>query len=371
MTTRVVHAVADLLFGGLQQLVVQMTERFDPARFDIHVLVYGAVGPLAEGLPRHAVLHHAPRDRAGWSMAWPHQVADALRRLDPDIVHSHSGVWLKTARAARMAGVPFVLHTDHGRQAPDPWHARLVDRMASAFTDVVVAVSEPLADYLRRTVVAHPDRVRVVTNGVDTDALRPRRARDLRHQLDLDPDHFVLGSVGRLERIKGYDVMVESFGRLVRRPLPRPAVLLIAGDGGDRQGLERRARELGLTDRIRFLGWRQDVPRLLATLDLFVLTSRSEGTSVSLLEAMSAGICPVVTRVGGNADVLGPELHHRLVRSEDPDSIAAAWYDALADSDARARDGTRARARAVQRFSLDAMVASYQGIYEDGLIARR
>lgn len=367
---RVVHAVTDLLFGGLQQLVVQMAERVDPARFETHVLVYGRTGPLADGLAGHAALHRAPPNQPAWSLAWPRELAAQLRALQPDVVHSHSGVWLKTARAARMAGVPLVVHTDHGRLIPDPWHARWLDRAGSRFTDVVVAVSEPLAERLRRQVVAFPDRVRVVINGVDTDTLQPGSAPGLRDELGLEASDLVIGSVGRLERIKGYDVMVESLACLDRLAPDRRAVLLLVGDGSERPALEARARELGLADRIRFLGWRQDLPRLLATFDLFALTSRSEGTSVSLLEAMSAGVCPVVTDVGGNADVLGPDLRHRLVPSEDPEAIARGWLAALADPDACRRDAARARARAVEH-SLRRMVAAYAAIYEEGLARRR
>lgn len=368
---RVVHAVTDLLFGGLQRLVVQMAERLDADRFETHVLVYGRTGPLADGLAGHAALHRASPNQPAWSLAWPRALAAQLRALQPDVVHSHSGVWLKTARAARMAGVPLVVHTDHGRLIPDPWHVRWLDRAGSRYTDVVVAVSEPLAERLRRRVVAYPDRVRVVINGVDTDTLQPRAAPGLRDELGLGASDLVIGSVGRLERIKGYDLMVESLACLDRLAPDRRAFLVLVGDGAERPELEARARELGLADRIRFLGWRQDLPRLLATFDLFVLTSRSEGTSVSLLEAMSAGVCPVVTDVGGNADVLGPDLRHRLVPSEDPQAIAQGWLAALADPEARARDAGRARARAVERFSLRRMVAAYAAIYEEGLARRR
>lgn len=366
---RVLHAVPDLLFGGLQRLVVQMATLLDPSRFEPHVLVFGRTGPLAGALVGQAPLHQLPPQPA-WSLVWPGELAERIRALRPDIVHSHSGVWYKSARAARMAGAPLVVHTDHGRQVPDPWQARLVDHLASRLTDVVIAVSEPLADRLRRHVVAHPDRVRVVINGVDTEALRPGGASSLRAELGLAPGTLVLGSVGRLERIKGYDVMLESFGCLARQEPGLPAALVLAGDGGERPALEARARELGLADRVRFLGWREDLPRLLATFDLFVLASRSEGTSVSLLEAMSAGICPVVTDVGGNADVLGPALRHRLVPSEAPEAIARGWLAALADPAARAADAALARARAEEHYSLRAMVRSYEAIYEEGLARR-
>jgi glycosyltransferase involved in cell wall biosynthesis len=362
---RVLHAVPDLLYGGLQRLVLQMTRLTDPTRFDVHVLVLGETGGLATALGADAPIHLVGR-QARWSMLWPSQLARRIREIAPDVLHSHSGVWYKASRAARMANVPWLVHTDHGRMVPDPWAARLVDRLASRRTDVVVAVSQPLAQRLRRRVVAHPERVRVVINGVDTDAIRPASPTDpnLRAELDIAADAAVVGSIGRLEPIKGYDVMLASLAALP--PELSQTVLVLAGDGSARPDLERRARELGLERRVRYLGWRDDLAAVLGTLDLFVLTSRSEGTSVSLLEAMSAGLCPVVTAVGGTPDVIGPDLAHRLVPSEDPRAIAAGWAAALLDPAARARDGARARQRVVQGFSLRAMVASYERIYLEG-----
>jgi glycosyltransferase involved in cell wall biosynthesis len=303
-------------------------------------------------------------------MLWPRRVQQLIERIVPDVVHTHSGVWYKASLAARRAGVRWLVHTDHGRLVPDPWQARLVDRLASRRTDVIVAVSQPLAQRLRAGVVANPERIRVVINGVDTDELRPGGAADLRRDLDLADGVVVIGSVGRLESIKGYDVMLESLAELVRLDPTTPALLIIAGDGAERPTLELLARERGLGDRVRFLGWRGDLPRLLATFDLFALTSRSEGTSVSLLEAMSAGVCPVVTDVGGNADVIGPTLRHRLAPAEDPRAIARLWLAALRDPVGRARDGASARHRAMAHFSLRAMVAQYEAIYAEGMSSR-
>ncbi|MEZ4586467.1 MAG: glycosyltransferase [Gemmatimonadales bacterium] len=361
----VAHVVPDLLYGGLQRLTVQLTELVDPTRFESHVLVLGELGPLAATIGDSATVHPI-HGQSRVSMIWPRLLSGAMAAIRPDVVHTHSGVWYKASLAARQAGVPWLVHTDHGRMVPDPWAARVVDRLASRRTDVVVAVSEPLAKTMRATVVADPSRVRVVANGVDTDRLRPRRDAGIRAEWGIPEDATVIGSVGRLERIKGYDVMIETLASLRRLAPDRPVRLVIAGDGDDRQELEALARARGVADQVRFLGWQQDLGRLLAGMDLFVLTSRSEGTSVSLLEAMSFGLCVVVTDVGGNADVLGPGLAHRLVPSEQPDAIAEGWLAALGSPDARHNDGAAGRRRVVERFSLRAMIAAYEAIYREG-----
>lgn len=363
--TRVLHVIDNLDYGGMERLLGDIVRRLDPDEFEPHVLALRYLGRFARGLDRHARVHLCD-DLPPWSLLWPDTLAGRIREIDPDVVHSHSGVWFKAARAARMAGVPSVVHTEHGRQVPDPWTSRILDHLGSRKTDVTVAVSEALEDRLVRELGVREEGTRVVINGVDTGRFRPAPAPHravAREALGLSPEAPILGSVGRLEPVKAYGVMLEAFRRLVSgwpgRPLP---ALVLAGDGSER---ERLSETLDGTarERVLFLGWRDDVPELHAAFDLFTLSSRSEGTSVSLLEAMSAGVCPVVTDVGGNARVLGPSLRHRLVPAGDPDALAAGWRRALHRPARRERDERRARERVLDRFSVEAMVEDYERIY--------
>ncbi len=362
---RVLQVVQNLNYGGMERLIVELVGRLDPTRFEPHVLVLGGVGRLGEGLSSRVPLHRLP-PLSKLSMLWPAGLIAALKQLRPDIVHSHSGVWYKASLAARRARIPVVIHTDHGRPNPDRLARRLLERTAARRTDVVVAVSAPLEQRLRDTVVCGAAPVELIVNGVDTAHHRPA-ADDgaARRELGLAPDVPILGSIGRLQPIKGYDVMLAAYARFRAdwRGPGRAPVLVVGGDGPDRERLQALAREQGL-DGVFLLGWRDDVEAFHASFTLFTMASRSEGTSVSLLEAMSAGLCPVVTDVGGNRDVLGPELRHRLVHSEDPAALAAAWSAALADPEVRNRDALTARRRVEEAFSLDAMVRGYERLYQ-------
>jgi glycosyltransferase involved in cell wall biosynthesis len=298
-------------------------------------------------------------------MLWPGGLAEQIRRIAPDVVHSHSGVWYKGSLAARLGGVPRLVHTDHGRPQPDPWSGRLLDRIAAGRTDVVVAVSEPLAELLVSRVGIDRRKLTIVHNGVDTARHRPREDTGrIRRELGAGIGTPVLGSIGRLEPIKGYDLMLEAFARLrATWNDGEPPVLLIAGGGTEANRLAAWADRAGLGGGVHLLGWRDDVAELHASFTLFTLASRSEGTSISLLEAMSAGLCPIVTDVGGNADVLGPGLAHRLVPPNDPVALASAWRAALLDPGARLRDAEAARRRVVDGFALDGMVRAYSRLY--------
>ena len=362
---RVLQIVNSLNYGGMERMVADLVRRTDPSRFDRHILALSYLGRFSEGLEDVASLHVARRT-SRWSFVWPRMLARQIQTIAPDVVHTHSGVWYKASLAARLAGVRRVIHTEHGRPHPDSWDRKFVERLAARRTDVVVTVSAPLAAYHRaERIVPEPRKIRMILNGVDTEAFRPRPdPGTVRQKLGIAASTPVLGSIGRLETIKGYDVMVEAFRRLSRDRDNTPApVLLIGGEGLEGRRLETLAASHGLRDRIRFLGWRDDVHDLHATFTLFTLASRSEGTSVSLLEAMSAGLCPVVTDVGGNADILGTELAHRLVPAEDPERLADAWRDALEDATSRERDARAARSRVIAEFSLDAMVRNYEHLY--------
>jgi glycosyltransferase involved in cell wall biosynthesis len=348
----------------MERLIAGMVQRADTTQFEVHLMAITFLGHFSQGLDAIATLHTAsPMSRL--SMLRPSALADDIASINPDVVHTHGGVWYKASLAARMAGVPRLVHTDHGRRSPDPLSHRLLDRTASRRTDAIVAVSDRLRTQLQ-DIVSEPSRLHVIANGVDTTEYTP--ANDdgvLRGELGIPAEAPVLGSIGRLEPIKGYDVMIQAFAALSREwsgTAPHPFLVLV-GDGTERARLERDTASLGIHDHVRFLGWRSDIVSCQRAFTLFTMSSRSEGTSVSLLEAMSAGLCPVVTDVGGNAAVLGDLLRHRLVPSETPGALARAWRNALDHADQRRHDAALARERVVDAFSLDTMVRSYESLY--------
>ncbi|HXC24647.1 MAG TPA: glycosyltransferase [Gemmatimonadaceae bacterium] len=362
---RILHVVENLNYGGMERLISDMARHLDATRFEMHILALGYLGHFSKGLEGFAVLHTG-RPQSRLSMLYPTTLAHDIRRISPDVVHIHSGLWYKVGLAARMADVPFIVYTDHGRQVPDPWMTKVIDGLASRRTNVVVAVSQRLAEHLERF-VHDRRRLRVIANGVDTEAYLPRPDDQvLRQELGIAPDAPMIGSIGRLEKVKGYEVMVEAFVKLLETwtGTPRPVLVLI-GDGSERQALERAADAAGCLGAIHFLGWRSDIATCHRAFTVFTMSSHSEGTSVSLLEAMSAGLCPIVTNVGGNSAVLSDTLQHRLVASGRPDALAAAWREALANPEQRVKDAEAARQRVVQTFSLGAMVRQYESVYAE------
>jgi len=349
---KILHVILDLNYGGMQKVVVRLVNATHQA-LENRVAVMSMGRDLVEELP-DGVLVPFVQPRSRLSMLWPVRLAAVIRSEAPDIVHTHSGTWYKVAKAARQAGVRHVVYTDHGRPYPESPVAVQFDRRASRRTGAVVAVSEQLEERLRQ-LVAYPDRVTTILNGIDTGKFTPKI-------VDSFEGETVIGSVGRLDQVKGFDVLIEAFAR-VRADSVRPVRLIIAGDGPCRDELERQIIARGLQEAVELIGWCSDVPSFLQTLDIYCQSSFSEGTPLSVLEAMSCGVCPVVTSVGGNPFVLGEPLAHRLVPPRDESSLARALVDAVQDSDRRLLDGVVARNRVVETFGVGQMARAYEALY--------
>lgn len=361
---RILHIVQNLNYGGMERLLFEMLRGSDRERFENVVLALQYIGRFGEGMSKYATVKlAAPTSRL--SLLRPASLAREIAAISPDVVHSHSGIWYKASLAARMANVPWIVHTEHGRAFPDPWIARTMDGAASRRTDVIVGVSEAVGSALKLHVSRFPDRVCVIPNGVDTNSFQPQPDKGvLRRELGVSSDAPIIGSIGRLEPIKGYEVMVDAFAALrARAGADARPELVIAGDGSERRAMQERAERAGVADGIHWLGWRDDVHNLHSAFSIFTMSSHSEGTSISLLEAMSAALCPVVTDVGGNAAVLGSALRHRLVPRDNAAALAVAWEAALRDHAARAADARVARARVVSEFALSTTIRSYEGVY--------
>jgi glycosyltransferase involved in cell wall biosynthesis len=284
-----------------------------------------------------------------------------LRTVRPDVVHVHSGTWLKTAHAARRAGVPRVVHTAHGLLDREPWHGMLLKRLAGRYTDHVVAVSSALQREIARQISRPAEGVELIPNGIDTSRFQPgARAGTLRERLGIADDAKVIGNVARLQDVKNHALLLEAFAPLARR-IP-DSHLVIVGEGPLRQELLDRAVKLGIADRVHLIGAEDDTAPLYRQFDLYVLPSKAEGTSMSLLEAMASGIPVVASAVGGTPDLLAHGARGRLVPSGDAAALEQGMFEALTDPSA-ARVAGVARHDVVREYSERAMVTAYERLY--------
>ena len=308
-----------------------------------------------------------------------------LARARPSIVHTHmakAGLLGRAAAAiynALRGSAPRVrvVHTYHGHVLEGYFSPLMtnifigLERLLARASDRIVAISPAIERELRDGFrIGRPSQYRVVPLGFDLSGFANVDAAArvaARRELSLPADADVVSTVGRLTAIKQHRLFLETISEAARS---RPnLVALIAGDGELRSGLEAYARELGIADRVRFLGWRRDLATIYGATDVFLLTSRNEGTPVALIEAMASGVPGVSTDVGGVKDVITSEAIGARVSDASAAALAAPIVRYLADPARRRDAGTRARAAVLDRFSLDRLLHDISALYRELLAA--
>jgi glycosyltransferase involved in cell wall biosynthesis len=370
---RVLHVTATTT-GGVGLLILFLVKHLDARAFQLAV-AFGR-GYL---LDRHfdeagITVHTLSTSRAVgiWSVIkGTFEVYRILKQGRYDIVQSHTSVGGVIGRLAGWASrTPVVLWTVHGLGA-HPGHPawkrfllRTVERALDWFTDHYVAVSEDLRDQGVRAGIYHAKKVTVIPNGLQFDHLPSAfDAAAKRTDLRIPADAPVIGTVTRFEPQKANDVFLRAVEQVLRR-VPH-VTTLIAGDGPQRVQLEALAAQLGIADRITFLGWRDDAVELLGTMEVFCMSSRWEGCPMVLLEAMAMR-CPVVaTDIGGVREIVVSGETGWLVPPDDPAALADALVRLIASPAERQRMGQAGRRRVEQHFAADGMLDAYSRLYRE------
>ena len=356
------HVVAAGEVGGVERVVHLLTHGQARAGNDVHAAVvldpgcadHPIIGALASsGVTPHPMLlpgRAYRRERA--------TIHELCRRLRPDVVHTHGyRADVLDAGPARQLGIPTVttVHGFTGGGWKNRFYERLQRRAYRQF-DAVVVVSRPLVDRLVHDGVP-PHRVHCVPNAwrettPPLDRLSARRALGLRE------DGFVIGWVGRLSGEKGPDVLLDALLYLTDLPI----TVSVVGNGPGRHSLASRAQRGGVDSLIRWHGAVTDAARHFAAFDVFVLSSRTEGTPIVVFEAMAAGVPIVATRVGGVPDVVS-SAEAVLVPPADPVALAAAIRAVYRDPAAARARAQRARARLLTQFTVPPWISRYDAIY--------
>jgi glycosyltransferase involved in cell wall biosynthesis len=381
---RVARVIGRLNVGGPAIHVAALAARLPADRFESRLFA-GDVSPgeqeMADAVVREGV---APVKVPGLGRAIRiTQDVDALghliaefRRFKPHIVHTHAAKGGALGRvAARLAGVPVVVHTFHGHVF-EGYFSRAattaildVERALALLSNAIVAISpRQRADLTERFRVAPPQKTHLVPLGFDWcnfDGLAAQRGA-LRAELQIGSAPIV-SVVGRLTPIKDHPLLFHAF-----RDLSPPQAHLCVVGGGEREPqLRALAAELGIGARTHFLGFRKDVARILADTDVVALTSLNEGTPVALIEALAAGCSVVALNVGGVADVLEDGKWGYLVPSRAPSTLAASLGDAVGRHRSRSREAVAVAARyAREKYAVARLVRDHVELYER-LLARR
>jgi len=347
--------------GGAERMISGLASSLVSSGFRVVVGLFRP-GWLQEQCERIGIqIHVLPlRGIAGWK--WFLTCLKLVRTKQIDLIHAHefSAIvcgWM----IARLSGIPFV-GTVHGKNYFwEKARRRLAYRVISR-SGRLVAVSQDLKRFLMEKVGLSDEKIDLIYNGVQPGPhASGEEVSRARAELGLTPDNIVIGAIGSLYPVKGHRYLVEAMPAVLAR-YPH-AVLLVVGRGELEDVLKEQAKQLGVEGRVRFLGMRNDVPKLLGTLDLFVLPSLSEGLSLALLEAMAAHLPVVATKVGGNAELVVEGETGVLVPSKDAAALSEALCSLLNNRETRQRFGKNAAARVDERFSARLMTENYQHLY--------
>jgi glycosyltransferase involved in cell wall biosynthesis len=376
----VLRVIARLNMGGPAHHVGLLGSMLDSERYET-LLLHGDVGigeasledsVRARGTSLARVPGLRPEVRPHDDLRALASLVRAVRRLRPDIVHTHTA---KAGLLGRLAAVlargprPVVVHTYHGHVLEGYFGPvsnaayRGLERQLGRISDALIGVSTATVEDLVRLGVAPRSKFRVIPVGLDLEpflSAPPGAGTEFRREMGATADELLLTFVGRLVAIKRVDLLVRAVARA--RESGAPTRLAVVGDGALRPDLERLAAELGVSDHVCFVGYRAEMVEVATAADIAVLSSDNEGTPVSLIEAAAAGKPAVATLVGGVRDVVTSETG-LLVPAGDPERLAQSIV-ALADDPAlRAAMGEQARRRVTQRFSAERLVRDVDSLY--------
>ena len=319
----------------------------------------GTDGPLADEFRAHGIAVDTrtkwPR-QVGIDLSLPARLAQLFRSRHIDVVHTHNPQPLiYGAPAGKLAGATTV-HTRHGEN-PSPFLRRMLRRLSGTLADAYVCVSEETADFARAEHDVAPEKIRVIRNGIDLDRFDPARPlRDeVRRELGIPLDAWVVGTVGRVVQEKNHQLLVDAMAPLCAAG----AHLVLVGDGADLAALRECA-----TTNMHLLGVRRDAPRVMQAYDVFCMSSRSEGLPLVILEAMASALPIVSTAVGGIPNVVTDGKTGLLTPPGDAAALRAALTRVREDDALGASIATAGRALALSEYSARTMVDRYLSLYE-------
>jgi glycosyltransferase involved in cell wall biosynthesis len=332
---------------------------------DLTVACLDELGFFGEGLKREGFSCHQLGRQPGFDFALPGRIAALAKSERVDVIHAHQYTpFFYGVMARRKAGVP-LLFTEHGRFYPDlpSWKRRLFNRLIGCRVDHTTAVSDAVKEALVAIEGMPSAPIEVLHNGIDLGRFSvPTGARDwLAETHGVPMDAPVVGTVARLNPIKNQAMLVDAFAQ-ARQVVP-DAHLAIVGDGSERQALQTQVADLGLNAAVHFLGERDDVARMLGAMDVFALSSLSEGMPMTLLEAMAARVPIATTDVGGISQMLEPGREALFCASDDTAAFSANLVRLLSNPEVCEELTARAHARVVDDFSLDVIGERYLHIY--------
>jgi len=355
--------------GGLENGIVNLINNADNSRFIVDVLCLREKGTLAGRITNENSQVFFDGNRNQSLVTAAKKIYKSCKEGHYHIVHSHGfTTMLASYLATRLTRTAVLINGEHGTLYYSSMKQRLLQRWLFRSMDVNLTVSSELKEKIQKEFSLSFDNFKPIINGVDSDKFNHQIDSSLQRELSIPDQHIVIGSVGRLVSVKNYPSLIKGFS-LVQKVNPNTH-LVLAGDGPERAELESQADRLKLANNVHFLGRRDDIPNLMNGFDLFVLPSFSEGLSNTLLEAMSCGIPVIASNVGGNPEIVKPNVSGFLYPSDDANALANILNSLCKAPHDINKLSMLAREHIVNHYSLKAMIGNYEDVYKHQLTSK-
>jgi glycosyltransferase involved in cell wall biosynthesis len=352
-----------MTIGGAQQVIRQLVENMDESEIQSEVVcIDNRLGELGEILQKQGVKVHLLNRQPGFDFSLVKQLYTLIKTNHYDVIHCHQYSPYVYGLLASILTSAKVIFTEHGRFYPDygTWKRKLLNPLFSLFTAKITAISYATKDALVKFENFNANDIVVIYNGIKDNSDIEVDESALKEQFNIPNHVFIFGTISRLQPIKNQPMMIRAFA-LVHSEHGNTH-LLIVGDGESRVSLEQLSKELKMEQHITFTGFQKDPYRFHKIIDVFLLTSFSEGASMTLLEAMSFSTPSIVTNVGGNPEIINNK-NGCLVKSNDTINLCSKMGNFLKDSNMRLIASKGARATFKKNFLVSHMLLEYTKFY--------
>jgi glycosyltransferase involved in cell wall biosynthesis len=362
---KILHVTFTMGIGGTEQVIRQIIENSDKEKFTHEILcIDGSIGPIGQELKEKGIHIECAQRRSGTDYKLILYIRRLLEQRSINVLHCHqytpyfygilSALWTKTR----------VIYTEHGRFYPDRHNIkrRLINPLLAFGTDKVTAISKSTADAVATYEYIPRNKIQIIYNGIQEVDVGIKTRDVLLRELSLSPDYRYIGTISRLVTIKNQSMMINAYFN-AKKHIPKLRLIII-GDGEKMKELQRLAKSLNIENDVIFTGFINNPQCYISLFEIFLLSSFSEGTSMTLLESMSLGKPCVVTDVGGNPEIIINEVTGKVVQNNNCDLFSQAIVDLMNNKEKIKQYGNDARDRYKSKFSAEIMISEYERLYD-------
>lgn len=361
---KVLHVVISMGIGGAERLVYDMVHHSAFQNNRPVICCMDDLGSLGEALKDEGFTLYCKGRKPGFEFGMIPWLKDIIEKECIDIVHAHQySSLVYSTPAAFLAGMKKVVYTEHGRFFPDKknWKRVMINPVLSLGVKHLISISQATAKAMEQNDNFPREKIKIIHNGIKAPLKSANDFSAMKKTLDLPDQCQIIGTAARLNSIKNIQMMLRGL-KIILNEIPS-VYLVIAGDGEERRFLEGLSKELKIDGNVRFIGMRSDLQDIYPLYEVFLLTSFSEGISVTLLEAMSYGVPAVVTNIGGNVEVVQDTQSGFWVSVDDDLLLAEKVVTILRDPELRKSLSENAKLRIEQNFNRDEMMKNYISCY--------